>query len=359
MTLTLHDFWERVASNVWQKYSADKKNVNINLKLIFDHDKTDIASSALIAELSATKISLTQTAKLKKKVDEHDRLHADIVEQTKVLQMSRICKENCHNKRKYCWINESDVHHWLTADHIICWSEVINRDDESVSLTRSSRTLIKVLMTAKSQVKHVNSFSASSSVVTSSSTFIQSSQITSESISIADVLTLQMIQRTTAEEERKIEERRIRQKRKNQQKHANSCNKLKMLEKIETSSMLDWHRHTLSVCSSSSVQSDDLHDYIFWYVFRVNSTWARSFWHVFDELNARYYDLQMIQSWKEHDESYWKSLNISADIDIQLTCDVSKYARFRDSDSNDKLSFESTTKDTLLRAYQDWTRLKF
>jgi len=66
--------------------------------------------------------------------------------------------------------------------------------------------LIKVLMTAKSQVKHVNSFSASSSIITSSSTFIQSLQITSESISIANVLTLQMIQRTTAEEERKIEE---------------------------------------------------------------------------------------------------------------------------------------------------------
>ncbi len=120
MILTLHDFWKKVASNVQQKYSADKKNVNINLELIFDRDKTDITSSALIAELSATKISFTQTAKLKKKVDEHDRLRADIVEQTKVLQMNRICKENCHNKRKYCWINESDIHHRLTADHIIC-----------------------------------------------------------------------------------------------------------------------------------------------------------------------------------------------------------------------------------------------
>ncbi len=37
---------------------------------------------------------------------------------------------------------------------------------------------------------------------------------------------------------------------------------------------------------------------------------------------------------------------LSADIDIQLTCDVSKYARSRDSDSDDKLSFESMTKDT-------------
>ncbi len=222
-----------------QKYSADKKNVNINLKLIFDRDKTNIASSALVTELLATKISLTQTTKLKKKVNEHDRLHADIVEQMKVLQMSWICKENCHNKKKYCWINESDVHHWLTADHIICWSEAISKDDEFTSLTKSSRTLIEVLMTARSQVKRVNSFSASSSIITSSSTFIQSSQIMNESISITDVLTLQMIQRTTAEEERKIEERRIRQKRKNQQKHANSCNKLKMLEKTETSSMLD------------------------------------------------------------------------------------------------------------------------
>ena len=272
MTLTLHDFWKRVASNIRQKYSADKKNVNINLKLIFDHNKTDIASSALVAELSATKISLTQTTKLKKKVNEHDQLRANIVEQMKVLQMSRICKENCHNKKKYCWINESDIYHWLTADHIICWSEAISKDDESASLTRSSRTLIEVLMTARSQVKHVNSFSASSSVVTSSSTFIQSSQITSESISIADVLTLQMIQRATAEEERKIEEWRIKQKRKNQQKQINSCNKLKMLEKTETSSMLDWHRHTLSIHSSSSVQSNDLHDYIFWHVFRVSST---------------------------------------------------------------------------------------
>jgi len=73
---------------VTQKYSADKKNVNINLKLIFDRDKTNIASSALVTELLATKISLTQTTKLKKKVNEHDRLHADIVEQMKVLQMS-------------------------------------------------------------------------------------------------------------------------------------------------------------------------------------------------------------------------------------------------------------------------------
>ena len=119
MILTLHDFWEKVASNIQQKYSADKKKVDINLELIFNHDKTDITSSALITELSATKISLTQTAKLKKKVDEHDRLRADIVEQMKVFQMSWICKENYHNKRKYCWINESDVHHWLTADHII------------------------------------------------------------------------------------------------------------------------------------------------------------------------------------------------------------------------------------------------
>jgi len=272
MILTLHDFWKKVALNVQQKYSADKKNVSINLKLIFDRDKTDITSSALVAELSATKILLTQTAKLKKKVNEHDQLRADIVEKTKVLQMSWICKENCHNKRKYCWINESDVHHRLTADHIICWSEAISRNNESASLTKSSRTLIEVLMTARSQVKRVNSFSASSSVVTSSFTFIQSSQIIDESISIADVLMLQMIQKATAKEERKIEEQRIRQKRKNQQKQMNSCNKLKMLEKTETSSMLDWHQHTLSVHFSSSVQSDDLHDYIFWHVFRVSNT---------------------------------------------------------------------------------------
>jgi len=66
--------------------------------------------------------------------------------------------------------------------------------------------LIKVLMIARSQVKHVNSFSTSSSVITSLFTFIQSSQIIDESISITDVLTLQMIQRATVEEERKIEE---------------------------------------------------------------------------------------------------------------------------------------------------------
>ncbi len=99
--------------------------------------------------------------------------------------------------------------------------------------------LIEVLRTARSQVKRVNSFLASSSIITSSSTFIQSLQIIDESISIADVLTLQMIQRTTAEEERKIKERRIKQKRKNQQKQMNSCNKLKMLEKTETSFILD------------------------------------------------------------------------------------------------------------------------
>ncbi len=111
MILTLHDFWKRVTSNIWQKYSTNKKNVSINLKLIFNHDKIDIAFSTFITELSATKILLTQTAKLKKKVNEHDWLHINIVKQMKVLQMSWICKENCHNKRKYCWINESDVHH--------------------------------------------------------------------------------------------------------------------------------------------------------------------------------------------------------------------------------------------------------
>ena len=99
--------------------------------------------------------------------------------------------------------------------------------------------LIKVLMTAKFQVKCINSFSASSSIITSLFTFIQSLQIMSKSISIADVLMLQMIQRATVEEERKIEEQRIRQKKKNQQKQMNSCNKLKMLEKIKTSSMLN------------------------------------------------------------------------------------------------------------------------
>jgi len=115
-------------------------------------------------------------------------------------------------------------------------------------------------MTARSQAKRVNPSPAPSSVVPP--TFIQSSQITGESTSIADVLTLQMIQRATAEEERKVEERRIRQKRKDQQKQA-SRNKLKMLEKTKTPSMLDWHRHTLPVRPSSPVQSDDLRDYIF------------------------------------------------------------------------------------------------
>ncbi len=59
----------------------------------------------------------------------------------------------------------------------------------------------------------------------------------------------------------------------------------------------------------------------------------------------------MIQSWKERNESHWKSLNISADIDIQLTCDVSKYAHFKDSDSDDKLSFESMTKAARSRSF--------
>ncbi len=94
----------------------------------------------------------------------------------------------------------------------------------------------------------------------------------SESINIADVLMLQMIQRATAEEEKKIEEWRIKQKRKNQQKQMNSCNKLKMLKKIETSFMFNWYQHTLFIHSSSSVQNDDFYNYIFWYVFRVNNT---------------------------------------------------------------------------------------
>ena len=201
-------------------------------------------------------------------------------------------------------------------------------------------------MAARSQAKRVNSSSAPSSAVTSPPTFIQPSQIIGESTSIADVLTLQMIQRATAEEERKAEERRIRQKRKDQQKQANSRNKLKMLEKTETPSMPDWHRHTLPVRPSSPVQGDDLRDYIFWHVFRVSSTRARPFWHAFDELNARYYDLQTIQSWKERDESHWKSLNIPAGIGIQLARDVSKYARSRGSGSGGKLPSEPTAKDT-------------
>ncbi len=180
-------------------------------------------------------------------------------------------------------------------------------------------------------------------------------QIINELISITDVLMLQMIQWTIVEEERKIEEWRIKQKRKNQQKQMNSCNKLKMLKKIKTSFMFNWHWYTLFIHSNSFVQSNDFHDYIFWHVFRINNTQACSFWHVFNELNVQYYDLQTIQSWKEHDENHWKSLNIFADIDIQLTCDVSKYAHFRNSDSNNKLLFESTIKDTLTAHFTSFT----
>ena len=200
--------------------------------------------------------------------------------------MSWICKKNCHNKKKYCWINKSNIHHQLTADHIICWSETINRSNKFASLTKFSRMLIEVLMTVRFQVKHVNSFSTSFSIITSLFTFIQSLQIINELISITDVLMLQMIQRATVEEERKIEKWKIKQKRKNQQKQMNSCNKLKMLEKIETSFMLDWYQYTLFVHSSSSVQNDNFHDYIFWYVFKVNNIQVCSFWHVFNELNA-------------------------------------------------------------------------
>ncbi len=148
--------------------------------------------------------------KLKKKVNKHDQLYINIVKQIKILQMSWICKENCHNKKKYCWINESDVYHQLTADHIICWSEVINKDDEFTSFIKFSRMLIEVLMITKFQVKHINSFSTSSSIITSLFTFIKLSQIINESISITNVLMLQMIQRTTVEEERKIKEQRIK-----------------------------------------------------------------------------------------------------------------------------------------------------
>ena len=59
MILTLHNFWKKVALNIQQKYSINKKNVDINLKLIFDHDNIDITSSALIIEFSAMKISFT------------------------------------------------------------------------------------------------------------------------------------------------------------------------------------------------------------------------------------------------------------------------------------------------------------
>ncbi len=151
--------------------------------------------------------------KLKKKVNKHDQLYINIVKQMKILQMSWICKENCHNKKKYCWINESDVYHQLTADYIICWSEVINKDDEFTSFIKFSRMLIEVLMITKFQVKHINSFSTFSSIITSLFTFIQSSQIINESISITNVLMLQMIQRTTVEEERKIKEQRINKSR--------------------------------------------------------------------------------------------------------------------------------------------------
>ncbi len=72
MILTLYNFWKKVALNIQQKYSTNKKNVNINLKLIFDHNKIDIISSTFIIKLSVIKISLTQTAKLKKKVNEYD-----------------------------------------------------------------------------------------------------------------------------------------------------------------------------------------------------------------------------------------------------------------------------------------------
>jgi len=66
--------------------------------------------------------------------------------------------------------------------------------------------LIEVLMIIKFQVKRVNSFSIFSLIITSSFTFIQSSQIIDESISITNILMLQMIQRATVKEERKIKE---------------------------------------------------------------------------------------------------------------------------------------------------------
>ncbi len=57
MTLTLHDFWKRVTLNIQQKYLINKKNVNINLKLIFNHNKIDIIFSMFIIKLWMTKIS--------------------------------------------------------------------------------------------------------------------------------------------------------------------------------------------------------------------------------------------------------------------------------------------------------------
>ncbi len=49
----------------------------------------------------------------------------------------------------------------------------------------------------------------------------------------------------------------------------------------------------------------------------------------YTELDARGYDLQTLQSWKNKPEAHWENMHIQHGIDIQLARDVSRYDTWR------------------------------
>ena len=80
--------------------------------------------------------------------------------------------------------------------------------------------------------------------------------------------------------------------------------------------------------ASSPVEKDDLLEYVSWHIF-LKSSKTSDFDDARSKLNARGYDLQTIQNWKNVDEAHWDRLDILLGIDIQLARDVSKFARWK------------------------------
>jgi hypothetical protein len=54
-----------------------------------------------------------------------------------------------------------------------------------------------------------------------------------------------------------------------------------------------------------------------------------AFMTAYTELDARGYDLQTLQSWKNKPEAHWENMHIQHGIDIQLARDVSRYDTWR------------------------------
>ena len=85
---------------------------------------------------------------------------------------------------------------------------------------------------------------------------------------------------------------------------------------------------SLAMRSSSPVEGDDLLEYVQWHILQKEKR-RGAFMTAYIKLNARGYDLQTLQSWKNKSEAHWENMHIQPGIGIQLARDVSKYGTWR------------------------------